>query len=113
VSLQAPPLWMLTFASWLDKAVVPEPIKYRGSRRSILSISPVLSTASPRLRCHPTSSIGNPERNTIRAASGSTRVLYSAACATFPSQHALPPITTHRLTLVAILGSCFNASASW
>ncbi len=48
----------------------------------------------------------------MRAASGSTHMLYSAAGVTFPSQHGLPPMTTHRLTLSTILGSRATASAT-
>lgn len=62
---------------------------------------PWLPCAEARAACHPTSSIGKPERRTIRAASGSTHLLYSAAGVTFPSQQGFPPITTHRLTLCA------------
>ena len=38
-------------------------------------------------------------------------MLYSAAGVTFPSQHGAPPITTQRLTIVAICGFRSKASA--
>ncbi len=41
---------------------------------------------------------------TMRAASGSTQMLYSAAGVTLPSQHGAPPMTTQRLTFAAIVG---------
>ena len=49
--------------------------------------------------------MGRPERATMRAASGSTQMLYSAAGVTLPSQHGAPPITTVRPTFAAISGA--------
>ena len=50
-----------------------------------------------------------PLRNTIRAASGSTQMLNSAAGVTFPSQQGAPPITTQRETFLVMPG--FRAKA--
>src|ERR1039458_5826143 len=69
---------------------------------STCSISAESSTAASRQSCQPTSSMGRAERATIRAASGSTQMLYSAAGVTLPSQHGAPPITTARPTFAAI-----------
>src|SRR6267143_238644 len=56
------------------------------------------SNASPRQRCQPTSSMGRPLLTTMRAASGSHQMLYSAAGVTLPSQQGAPPMTTKRLS---------------
>ena len=49
---------------------------------------------------------------TMRAASGSTQMLYSAAGVTLPSQHGAPPMTTQRPILFASPGSRASASAT-
>src|ERR1700722_11461597 len=77
---------------------------------SAISLGP--STAAPRHRCQPINSMGSPLCITIRAASGSTQMLYSAAGVTLPSQQGLPPITTQRLTLAAMDGSLDTANAT-
>jgi len=71
------------------------------------------STASPRHRCHPTSSMGRPLLTTMRAASGSHQMLYSAAGVTLPSQQGAPPMTTQRLTFAAMPGILCKARATF
>src|SRR5947208_7792806 len=61
-------------------------------------ISSGFRAASPGQRCQPTNSTGSPLRSTIRAASGSHQMLYSAAGVTLPSQQGAPPMTTQRPT---------------
>src|SRR5207245_11060548 len=69
------------------------------------------NAASPRQRCQPTNSTGSPLRKTIRAASGSHQMLYSAAGVTLPSQHGAPPMITQRPTLEAMPGLRCKAKA--
>src|SRR6202021_2979620 len=78
---------------------------------SIAAISSSRKTDGPRETCQPTISMLSFERKTARAASGSTQMLYSAAGVTLPSQQGAPPITTHRPTRSASLGSRLSASA--
>ena len=78
---------------------------------SIASISSSRNTDGPRETCQPIISILSFERNTARAASGSTQMLYSAAGVTLPSQQGAPPITTQRPMRSASLGSRLSASA--
>ena len=47
----------------------------------------------------------------MRAASGSTQMLYSAAGVTLPTQQGLPPITTTKPISFAIEGAFSRASA--
>ena len=47
-------------------------------------------------------------RSTMRAASGSHQMLYSAAGVTLPSQQGAPPMTTQRLTFAAMSGCFFQ-----
>src|SRR6202042_1208781 len=79
---------------------------------SIAAISSSRKTDGPRETCQPTISILSFERKTARAASGSTQILNSAAGVTLPSQQGAPPITTQRLTWLAIDGFLIRASAT-
>ena len=82
-------------------------------RPRTLSISSSESVAAPRHSSQPTISIGRPERNTARAASGSTQTLYSAAGVTLPIVHAAPPITMHRPTFDTMSGARDRAFATF
>src|ERR1700722_9751395 len=77
----------------------------------IWDVSLLSRTASPRETCQPTSSTGSPLRTTMRAASGSTQMLYSAQGVTFTSQQGAPPMITQRPTLAAIPGFLESANA--